>query len=59
MFADMELIGVPHRVVVSERGLKEGLLEYQGRRDAAAIKLPQAGADKAIMERIQACAQGD
>jgi prolyl-tRNA synthetase len=59
MFADMELIGVPHRVVVSDRGLKEGLLEYQGRRDAAAIKLPQAGADKAIMERIQACAQGD
>jgi prolyl-tRNA synthetase len=35
MFADMELIGIPHRVVVGERGLKEGKLEYQGRRDAA------------------------
>jgi prolyl-tRNA synthetase len=36
MFADWELIGVPHRVVVGERGLKEGMLEYQGRRDDAA-----------------------
>ncbi|MBE0625641.1 MAG: proline--tRNA ligase [Burkholderiales bacterium] len=31
MFADMELIGIPHRVVVGERGLKDGKLEYQGR----------------------------
>jgi prolyl-tRNA synthetase len=36
MFADWELIGVPHRVVIGDRGLKEGKLEYQGRRDAAA-----------------------
>jgi prolyl-tRNA synthetase len=36
MFADWELVGVPHRVVISDRGLKEGQLEYQGRRDAAA-----------------------
>ncbi len=35
MFADMELIGIPHRLVVGERGLKEGKLEYQGRRDQA------------------------
>jgi prolyl-tRNA synthetase len=34
MFADMELIGIPHRVVVSERGLTAGTLEYR-RRDAA------------------------
>ena len=33
MFADMELIGIPHRVVVGDRGLKEGKLEYQGRSD--------------------------
>ena len=39
MFADMELIGIPHRIVVGERGLKEGTLEYQGRRDAAATVL--------------------
>jgi prolyl-tRNA synthetase len=36
MFADWELVGVPHRVVISDRGLKEGKLEYQGRRDAQA-----------------------
>ncbi len=34
MFADMELIGIPHRVVIGERGLKEGQLEYKGRTDA-------------------------
>jgi prolyl-tRNA synthetase len=42
MFADWELIGVPHRVVISERGLKEGTVEYQGRRDAAATAMPVA-----------------
>jgi prolyl-tRNA synthetase len=36
MFADWELIGVPHRIVIGDRGLKEGNLEYQGRRDSAA-----------------------
>ena len=40
MFADWELIGVPHRVVISDRGLKEGQLEYQHRRDAGATKVP-------------------
>ena len=39
MFADWELIGVPHRVVISERGLKDGKLEYHGRREAAATAL--------------------
>src|SRR4051794_18611507 len=34
MFADAELIGIPHRVVIGERGLKEGNIEYQGRREA-------------------------
>ncbi len=32
-FADMELIGIPHRIVVSDRGLEAGTLEYKGRRD--------------------------
>ncbi len=36
MFADMELIGIPHRVVIGERGLSEGKLEYKGRLDAEA-----------------------
>jgi len=34
MFADMELIGVPHRIVIGDRGLREGQVEYKGRRDA-------------------------
>jgi prolyl-tRNA synthetase len=40
MFADWELIGVPHRIVIGDRGLKEGALEYQGRRDATATAVP-------------------
>jgi prolyl-tRNA synthetase len=43
MFADWELIGVPHRVVIGERGLKEGNLEYQGRRELDATAVPVAG----------------
>jgi prolyl-tRNA synthetase len=39
MFADWELIGVPHRVTIGDRGLKEGQVEYQHRRDAASTKV--------------------
>ncbi|MFJ1470942.1 proline--tRNA ligase [Massilia orientalis] len=42
MFADWELVGVPHRVVIGERGLKEGNLEYQGRRELEATAVPAA-----------------
>ena len=42
MFADWELIGVPHRVTIGDRGLKEGHVEYQHRRDAASSQLPVA-----------------
>ncbi len=42
MFADMELIGIPHRVTVGDRGLKEGKVEYQGRRDTAATAVATA-----------------
>ncbi|MCX7264234.1 MAG: proline--tRNA ligase, partial [Burkholderiales bacterium] len=42
MFADWELIGVPHRVTLGDRGLKEGNVEYQHRRDAAATAVPLA-----------------
>jgi prolyl-tRNA synthetase len=55
MFADMELIGVPHRVVVSDRGLKEGMLEYQGRTEASGTKIAQNEAVKFIEERVKAC----
>ncbi len=39
MFADLELIGVPHRVTIGERGLKEGKIEYQGRTDKSATTI--------------------
>jgi prolyl-tRNA synthetase len=42
MFADWELIGVPQRIVISDRSLKEGVAEWQGRRDAEARKRPIA-----------------
>ncbi|MDQ3271703.1 MAG: proline--tRNA ligase [Pseudomonadota bacterium] len=42
MFADWELIGVPHRVTIGDRGLKEGQVEYQHRRDAAASSVASA-----------------
>ena len=40
MFADWELIGVPHRVTIGDKSLKEGQVEYQHRRDGAATKVP-------------------
>jgi prolyl-tRNA synthetase len=43
MFADWELIGVPHRVTIGDRGLKEGHVEYQHRRDAASSKVDASG----------------
>ncbi|OBS09934.1 proline--tRNA ligase [Acidihalobacter prosperus] len=42
MFADLELIGIPHRVVLSERGLDAGEAEYKGRRDADPRQVPLA-----------------
>ena len=48
MFADMELIGIPHRVVVGERGLKNGQLEYQGRRDPQARPIAVQDAVKSL-----------
>ena len=51
MFADMELIGVPHRLVVSEKGLAAGTLEYKGRRDSQPAHLRQAEALAAIKAR--------
>jgi prolyl-tRNA synthetase len=44
LLADQELIGIPHRIVVGDRGLKEGMVEYQQRRETAATKVPVAEA---------------
>ncbi|SAK95068.1 prolyl-tRNA synthetase [Caballeronia glebae] len=54
MFADWELIGVPHRVVIGDRGLKEGKLEYQGRRDAEATLLPVDEAAGVVLGKVRA-----
>jgi prolyl-tRNA synthetase len=54
MFADWELIGVPHRVVISDRGLKEGQLEYQHRRDVAATKVPAGEVVSFLRTRVKA-----
>ncbi len=40
MLAELELIGIPHRVVIGDRGLKEGNVEYQQRRDEVATVVP-------------------
>lgn len=52
MFADWELIGVPHRIVIGERSLKEGMLEYQGRRDEAATPVALAEMVAFIKRRL-------
>jgi len=52
MFADWELIGVPHRITVGDRGLKEGQLEYQHRRDTASSKIDAAGALDFLKEKL-------
>ena len=52
MFADMELIGIPHRIVIGDRGLKEGMVEYQGRRDAAAQAIPLQDALEFIKAKL-------
>jgi prolyl-tRNA synthetase len=52
MFADWELIGVPLRVVLSDRGLKAGTVEVQGRREAAATPVPLAEALAVVKGRL-------
>jgi len=52
MFAEMELIGVPHRVVVGERGLAQGKLEYKGRVDSESQMLPVATLGRFLKDRL-------
>lgn len=54
MFADWELIGVPYRVVIGERGLKEGQLEFQARTDAEASAIPVADVAKKVIDLVKA-----
>jgi prolyl-tRNA synthetase len=52
LLADQELIGIPPRIVIGDRGLKEGLVEYQHRRDAAATKVPPGEAAAHVQSRM-------
>lgn len=52
-FADMDLIGIPHRVVISDRGLAEGQLEYKYRRDQDATSVAADQMMSYLLERIQ------
>ncbi len=54
LFADMELIGIPHRVVLSDRGLAAGNAEYKGRCDEKPQDLPLAGVVAFLKERLAA-----
>ncbi len=53
MFADWELIGVPHRLVIGERGLKDGKIEYQARRDTEPTLLAAADAVNEVAQRVK------
>ena len=52
-FADMELIGIPHRIVISDRGLAEGNLEYKSRRETEAQAIPAADVLAFLQARIR------
>ncbi|MDX5334156.1 MAG: proline--tRNA ligase [Gammaproteobacteria bacterium] len=52
MFADLELVGIPHRIVLSERGLDSGELEYKGRRDAESSQVPMDGIEAFLREKL-------
>jgi prolyl-tRNA synthetase len=53
LLADQELVGIPHRIVIGDRGLKEGVVEYQHRRDPAATKVALADAVAHVQSRFQ------
>ncbi len=52
MFADHELLGIPHRIVISERGLQAGELEYKARSGGDALKVPMADVLSFIQTRL-------
>ena len=54
MFADWELIGVPHRITIGDKGLKDGVVEYQHRRDAEASKVPAVEVVAHVKGRLSA-----
>ena len=53
MFADLELIGIPYRVTVGERGLKDDKVEVQGRRETQAAQVPIADVAAALRQKLE------
>ncbi len=54
LLTDLELIGIPHRLVVGDRGLQAGNVEYQGRRDASARPVPVGEAVQHVLQQLGA-----
>jgi prolyl-tRNA synthetase len=52
LLADAELVGIPHRVVIGERGLKDGRIEYQGRRETSPTLIPAADAVGFLKDKL-------
>ncbi len=59
MFADLELIGIPHRITIGDRGLKEGRVEYQGRREREATPVPVEEIVAFVKSRIADAQEGN
>ncbi len=53
MFADMELIGIPHRLVIGEKGLDKNILEYKGRKNNEKQDVPADTVIEFLMDRIK------
>jgi len=53
MFADAELVGIPHRVTLGERGLKDGMAEYLPRRESSARNVPLSEISKLLLGTLK------
>jgi prolyl-tRNA synthetase len=54
MLADTELVGIPHRIVIGDKGLDKGMIEYKGRRDAEKSEIPEADLLDTLIAKLQA-----
>ena len=53
MLADLDLIGIPHRVVIGDRGLADGTVEYKARTDEESQNVPTAEILSQLMQKLQ------
>ena len=54
MLANTELVGIPHRIVIGDKGLEKGMIEYKGRRDAEKSEIPEADVIDTLIAKLQA-----